>query len=106
MSTHDEPLEEIRAALRARTEETSLRAVARDVGLSPSGFRRLLAGTAPLETTRYRMRAWHAAQCADPPPLDDEARDALLAALTRHLPADRRQAAIAEVVFVLEAAAG
>lgn len=49
----------IRQALRREAERTSLRAVAREVGMTPTGLRGVLDGATPYATTRARLRAWH-----------------------------------------------
>ena len=45
-------------AARLMVHETSLRATAREIGMSPTGLRGLLDGTEPYGRTRERLRAW------------------------------------------------
>jgi hypothetical protein len=49
----------LREAAAARVENTSLRGVAREVGMSPTGLRKFLNGTAPYSLTVRRLRKWY-----------------------------------------------
>ena len=51
--------ERFRAALRQVIARSTLRAVARDVGMSPSGLQNFLDGTNPYGKTRERLRLWY-----------------------------------------------
>ena len=53
-------LEVIRDALRQSTEVNSLRFTARELGMSPTGLRGLIDGTAPYGKTIRKLRAWYA----------------------------------------------
>lgn len=44
---------------RLRVDETSLRHVAREIGMSPTGLRGLLDGADPYGKTKEKMRAWY-----------------------------------------------
>jgi hypothetical protein len=46
------------AALRSELREKSLRGLAREVGMSPTGLRGVLDGTVPYGRTRERLRQW------------------------------------------------
>jgi transcriptional regulator with XRE-family HTH domain len=52
-------IEHLRASAAARVDNTSLRAVAREVGMSPTGLRKFLEGTAPYAPTLRRLRSWY-----------------------------------------------
>lgn len=52
----DTVIEAARGAVRRR----SLRTVAREIGMSPTGLRGLLDGASPYDKTRDRLRAWYA----------------------------------------------
>jgi hypothetical protein len=54
-------LEAIREAARLATEATSLRAVARAVGMSPMGLRHFLDGRRPYKATLRRLTLWYVA---------------------------------------------
>ncbi|HEX9939435.1 MAG TPA: hypothetical protein VGB15_19995 [Longimicrobium sp.] len=54
-------LEAIREAARLATEATSLRAVARAVGMSPMGLRHFLDGRRPYTATLRRLTVWYVA---------------------------------------------
>lgn len=49
-------------AVRERVEETSIRAVASEIGMSPSGLHVLLQGATPHARTREKLVAWYAAR--------------------------------------------
>jgi hypothetical protein len=49
----------LRAFARSRVERTSLRQVAREVGMSPSGLDKFLAGAMPYRKTRRKLEAWY-----------------------------------------------
>jgi len=51
-------LDRIRNALRAAIERKTLRAVAIQVGMSPTGLREFVAGSRPYGKTREKVRAW------------------------------------------------
>ncbi len=52
-------LEQLREAIRARVEATSLRQTAREIGISHPALRDLIGGTVPRGRTMARLRAWH-----------------------------------------------
>jgi hypothetical protein len=51
--------ERFRAALREAIARSTLRTVAKDVGMSPSGLQKFLDGTNPYGKTRERLRVWY-----------------------------------------------
>jgi len=51
--------ERFRAALRQTIARSTLRAVAREVGMSPSGLQNFLDGSNPYGKTRERLRLWY-----------------------------------------------
>ncbi|HET6765499.1 MAG TPA: hypothetical protein VFH27_17555 [Longimicrobiaceae bacterium] len=51
---------QLRAAVEAGVERSSLRAVARQVGLSPTGLGKFLAGSRPYPSTRRKLERWAA----------------------------------------------
>lgn len=53
------PLERMREALAARVEATSLRQVARDVGMSPTGLQKVLGGADSYSRTRRKLERWY-----------------------------------------------
>jgi len=52
-------LARIRSALRGAIERLTLRAVALQVGMSPTGLQHFLAGASPYGKTRQKVRAWY-----------------------------------------------
>jgi hypothetical protein len=85
----------VREAAAARVENTSLRNVAREIGMSPMGLRNFLHGTEPYAPTLRRLRNWYvryAATRSGNVQLEDAT--AALSLLVHDLaPAPRREAA-------------
>ena len=52
-------IKHLRESAAARVENTSLRSVAREIGMSPSGLKKFLQGTAPYSPTLRRLRTWY-----------------------------------------------
>ena len=88
-------VEHLRAAAADRVEHSTLRSAAREIGMSPTGLRKFLLGTAPYGPTMRRLRKWyvhHAAVAAGEVERDDVT--AALSVLTYDLPsAPRRETA-------------
>ena len=59
-------VEQMRAAAATRVEHTSLRGVAREIGMSPTGLKKFLQGTAPYSPTLRRLRKWYIHHAAVP----------------------------------------
>lgn len=76
----------IRQFARGRVEETSLRAVAAEIGMSYSGLRSFLEGREPYTATRGKLLAWYArVQHPDGRPVDPQGVQSAVALLARHL---------------------
>ncbi|MEX1258150.1 MAG: hypothetical protein WEG36_11085 [Gemmatimonadota bacterium] len=76
----------IRRLAKKRVEETSLRAVAAEVGMSYSGLRSFLEGREPYRGTRMKLMAWHArVQHPTAESISTEAVEEALALLGRYL---------------------
>ncbi|HSU17397.1 hypothetical protein [Longimicrobium sp.] len=56
----------LREVAAARVESTSLRGVAREIGMSPTGLKKFLMGTAPYSPTVRRLRKWYLQYAALP----------------------------------------
>lgn len=105
MSDKEAKLDVIRAALHQRIEETSLRATAIEVGMSPTGLREMIEGATPYKKTVDRITTWYALWQKYPPPVDPTTRHTMLVDLTRHLPKHRRESIIAEILRILDSGA-
>jgi hypothetical protein len=55
-------LRTLRDAVRRRVEQTSIRAVAEEIGMSPSGLHVLLRGSRPHGATREKLVRWYVEQ--------------------------------------------
>jgi hypothetical protein len=85
----------LREVAAARVEATSLRRVAREIGMSPTGLRKFLDGTDPYAPTLHRLRVWFVRFAATPATeVAREEASAALAVLTHDLsPTPKRIAA-------------
>src|SRR3954471_22189202 len=52
-------VEQVRASASVRVGRTSLRAVAREIGMSPSGLKKFLRGASPYSPTVRRLQRWY-----------------------------------------------
>jgi hypothetical protein len=88
----DATVHHMRSLAAARVEHTSLRGVAREIGMSPTGLKKFLLGTAPYSPTLRRLRRWYVHH-AELPSGELEHRDAeaAIALLTHDLPAAARR---------------
>ena len=91
----------LRETAAARVENTSLRSVAREIGMSPTGLKKFLQGTAPYSPTLRRLRSWYVQYAAvQQGHVGLEDASAALSVLVHDLlPKPRREAALS----VLEA---
>ena len=82
----------LRETAAARVESTSLRGVAREIGMSPTGLKKFLSGTAPYTPTLKRLRKWYVRHAALPTgQVGQHDASAALAVLTHDLPPDARR---------------
>ena len=85
-------VEQMRAAAATRVEHTSLRGVAREIGMSPTGLKKFLLGTAPYAPTLRRLRKWYVNHAAVPASeVEYPDAEAALAVLTHDLPGGPRR---------------
>jgi hypothetical protein len=59
-------VQHLREMAASRVENTSLRGVAREIGMSPTGLKKFLNGTAPYSPTLRRLRKWYLQYAALP----------------------------------------
>jgi transcriptional regulator with XRE-family HTH domain len=92
----------MREVAAARVENTSLRQVAREIGMSPTGLKKFLEGTAPYSPTVRRLRNWYvrytAVQQSDVETVD---ASAALSVLVHDLGSDSRRSAALHVLDAL-----
>lgn len=87
-------IELIREALQRAVERGSLRAVAKEVGMSPTGLQGFLDGAEPYYKTLAKTRIWYALRWADRgSELGSDTAVALVDTLLGEIPAGRRAAA-------------
>jgi hypothetical protein len=93
----------IRAAAARAAKVDGIRATARDVGMSVTGFRAFLAGSNPFESTREKLTAWYLRRAAagEAGPTASVV-DAALALLVAHLPPEEQEAAVRELRDVVK----
>jgi transcriptional regulator with XRE-family HTH domain len=92
-------LDGIRAELEEALGTSSLRSVARAVGMSPSGLAKVLAGGQPYRPTLAKLRAWRVRRQAGGEYASD---DAALDALLRRIPERSRARVREEILAILE----
>ncbi len=97
------PIETIRTAAARAAKAYGVRATARDVGMSVTGFRAFLEGSSPFQSTREKLTAWYLRHVAagEPGPTTGVA-EAALALLVAHLPPDEQDATVRELRKVVE----
>ena len=88
----DETVQHLRSLAAARVEHTSLRGVAREIGMSPTGLKKFLLGPAPYAPTLRRLRKWYVSHAAVPASeVEYQDAEAALAVLTHDLPGGPRR---------------
>lgn len=96
MSVRPQPsIDRLRNAIVLRVQATSLRAVARQVGMSPSGLDKFLSGGTPYTKSRRKLFDWlHRERHNLHSDLTADGMAAALGALVRDLAPDRREEAL------------
>jgi lambda repressor-like predicted transcriptional regulator len=92
----------LREAVTIRVQATSLRSVARQVGMSPSGLDKFLAGGMPYQKSRRKLFDWlHRERANLGADLTVDGIAAALGSLVRDLPPDRRERALHSLLDTL-----
>lgn len=94
-------LDRLREAIDERVQATSLRAVARQVGMSPSGLQKFLAGGVPYQKSRRKLFEWLQRESTAAEPLTPGGVAGTLAELVSELPYERREPALEALVETL-----
>ena len=97
------PVEAIREAARRAVAETSLRAVAKRIPMSPMGLQHFINGTRPYRATLRKLTAWYVNRGASRGEFSEETARAALAILLDGLPEPRQAEARALVLERLAA---
>lgn len=93
----------LREAVTIRVQATSLRSVARQVGMSPSGLDKFLNGAMPYQKSRRRLFDWlHRERSNLGAGLTVDGIAAALGSLVRDLPPDRRERALNVLLGTLQ----
>jgi lambda repressor-like predicted transcriptional regulator len=88
-------IDRLREAVTIRVQATSLRSVARQVGMSPSGLDKFLAGGMPYQKSRRKLFDWlHRERNNLGADLTVDGIAAALGSLVRDLPPERRERAL------------
>lgn len=92
----------LRETIAERVESTSVRQIAREIGMSPTGLKKFLEGTAPYSPTLRRLRSWyvHYAAVAGGEVVEYDASTAL-AVLVHDLSPGARQETVEEMLEAL-----
>ncbi len=89
----------LRGAVSRSVLATSLRHVARDVGMSPTGLQKFISGAQPYSATMKKLVLWYARSGQSP---DRHSALAALEVLVQELPPAERQEAMERILLVLE----
>lgn len=96
-------METLREAARTFVDATSLRQAARDIGMSPTGLRGFLDGSAPYVKTERKLRAWYLREAQrDVQAVSPEAANNALRLLVGHFAPAYGRETTAELIDVLE----
>jgi hypothetical protein len=103
MSERPQPsIVRLREAVTIRVQATSLRSVARQVGMSPSGLDKFLSGGMPYQKSRRKLFDWlHRERNNLGADLTVDGIAAALTSLVRDLPPERREAALHALLHTL-----
>lgn len=93
------PVSRIREAVARSVERQSLREVARNVGMSPSGLRKFLDGAEPYSSTRHKLDRWYFAEGGGE--ITAKAAESALELLVQDLPPASRREALEQLIRVL-----
>jgi len=95
-------LERLRETVALRVQATSLRAVARQVGMSPSGLEKFLSGGTPYTRSRQKLQDWWEREGARPRgEVSPEGIEVAVGALVRDLPAEYRAEGVQRLIDAL-----
>jgi hypothetical protein len=93
----------MREAVTERVERTSLRAAAREIGMSASGLSKFLDGGAPYTKTIHRLRRWYVQHVGDArAEVSEDEAHAALSVLVLDLPPGTRTQTMAAIVECVE----
>ncbi|HEX8361014.1 MAG TPA: hypothetical protein VF613_12945 [Longimicrobium sp.] len=95
-------IDRLRENVAIRVHATSLRAVARQVGMSPSGLEKFIAGGTPYSNTRRKLvEWWYREGTQSHLDLSADGVAVALGTLVRDLPPDRRERTLRELMGTL-----
>jgi len=95
-------LERLRETVALRVQATSLRAVARQVGMSPSGLEKFLSGGTPYSRSRQKLQDWWEREGSRPrSEVSTEGIEVAVGALVRDLPVEFRAEAVQRLIRAL-----
>lgn len=93
------PLDQLRAVILARMATASLRSVAREVGMSPSGLQKFVDGSIPYLPTRQKLERWYVREASrGEAEMSAEVASAALGVLVCDLSPARRRAVVRRLV--------
>ena len=100
-------MDQVRQAAGQRVADTSLRATAREAGVSTMALRAFLDGSEPYDRNRRKLFAWHAgAPERRPAQASPETAAAALALLSMHLAPPGAEALRAEIAAIVQEEGG
>jgi hypothetical protein len=96
--------EVLRELAQAAVSRSSLREVARDIGMAPSNLLKFLGGSVPRRSTRQKLLEWHVREAGRVLDLPPETVEAGLDLLLAGLAGERREQVRGSIVTLIEAA--
>lgn len=98
-------LDQLRTVITARLATVSLRGVAREVGMSPSGLQKFVDGSVPYLPTRQKLERWYVREAArGETEVSAEVASAALDTLVRGLSPGPRQVLVRRLLAEMGAA--
>jgi hypothetical protein len=91
----------LRAAARSAVARTSLRKVARDIGISAPGLALFLDGSVPRESTLRKIRDWYFSEAATHTEVSEDTARAALSMLLEPMPEEKRDKIFQKIVEIL-----
>ena len=99
------PLDQLRAVVMARMANVSLRGVAREVGMSPSGLQKFVDGSVPYLPTRQKLERWYVREASrGEAEMSADVAAAALGVLVSELTPARRRGVVRRLVREVRAA--
>lgn len=98
------PIDRIVDQARLRSQSTSVRKVAKEIGMSPAGLTKVLEGSTPHNATRRKLEDWFVRYSAESESYSADAIEAALAILLRQVPEEDQDSVRSEILKAISRA--